>query len=115
MAEEALVHQLPLPRLLLAPQRLRLGRDVGRHHGQHRVLHVLQHRAPQLRRQRLDEGHRVHGGVRARGLGQLPPLLLRALLRQDLRGWDSITLNFFSLLVVSRFLLGLSHFLISAL
>ena len=86
MAEEPLVHQLPLPGLLLPAQRLRLGRDVGRHDGQHAVLHVLQHRAPQLRGQRLDEGHRVHGSIRAGGLGQLPALLLRPLLRQHLKG-----------------------------
>ena len=86
MAKQPLVHQLTLARLLLAAQSRRLGRDVRGHDGQHAVLHVLQHAAAQLRRQRLDEGDGVQGRVAGGGLlGELPPLLLRPLLGQDLQ------------------------------
>lgn len=94
VAKEPLVHELPLPGLLLSPQSLSLSCDIRWHHGQHAVLHVLQDAPAQVRGQSLDEGHRVHGGVRAGVLCEFPSLLLSPLLRQHLWEWkESVELG----------------------
>lgn len=85
MAEQSLMHQLPLTSFLLPAQRCSLGRNVWGHDGQHAVLHVLQNRAAQLRRQCLDERDWVQGLVSLRGLlGLIATLLLCPLLSQNL-------------------------------